>query len=401
MFLFIFSQCYFIFCSAMTTPAERLTRCPEELPFAYNEGNFCCKTGQSANSTTDALCNGGPLTYASSCCFEQAYANCTAPPCVSSPAEVHCGKDVRANFCNDCGSEDQCSGDCEWRMELCQPKRPVNCGDHVAEICADCPRGRGADKCGGDCEWTNDTCSLRLDSDGMKWDVIIVLAFSIVFFLLLLCLIYISWSTKRKEDKIRAMQKKEEEEAHERYVAASAMIAKKQTSSASRERQKGPRVMKAKNKQTSSASELRKMQKKEDKETHERFVAPKDMKPKKQTSFNANLNYEPEALGITVAGLGEAKEQAMTRQNRNLDDSPGRKSRVALRSDQVYPGKKVVRGPDWEFGEQDGGTGNVGIVGAVPCRGWVMVKWKATGGMHAYKTGQDGVHHLSPAPKGF
>ena len=37
----------------------------------------------------------------------------------------------------------------------------VNCGNHNAPTCADCPQGNGAFWCNGDCEWVNGQCQSK------------------------------------------------------------------------------------------------------------------------------------------------------------------------------------------------------------------------------------------------
>ena len=50
----------------------------------------------------------------------------------------------------------------------------------------------------------------------------------------------------------------------------------------------------------------------------------------------------------------------------------------------VIPGLRVVRGPDWSCGDQDGGEGHVGTVVEVDSEGRsVMVQWDC-GGRHRY-----------------
>lgn len=44
-------------------------------------------------------------------------------------------------------------------------------------------------------------------------------------------------------------------------------------------------------------------------------------------------------------------------------------------TEELTKGTRVVRGPDWKWGGQDGGEGNKGEVVGVKQRGWVMVKW--------------------------
>ena len=35
--------------------------------------------------------------------------------------------------------------------------KPVNCGNHRATNCKECPKGHGATYCSGDCKWNSDT----------------------------------------------------------------------------------------------------------------------------------------------------------------------------------------------------------------------------------------------------
>ncbi len=49
---------------------------------------------------------------------------------------------------------------------------------------------------------------------------------------------------------------------------------------------------------------------------------------------------------------------------------------VAVReTEELAKGTRVVRGPDWKWGGQDGGEGSKGEVVAVKEGGWVMIKW--------------------------
>lgn len=59
---------------------------------------------------------------------------------------------------------------------------------------------------------------------------------------------------------------------------------------------------------------------------------------------------------------------------------------------------EVVRGPDWDYGNQDGGAGNIGIVvGEVdPGDSWVRVKW-SNGYQDAYEYEHDN-HKIMLAP---
>jgi len=59
---------------------------------------------------------------------------------------------------------------------------------------------------------------------------------------------------------------------------------------------------------------------------------------------------------------------------------------------------RVVRGPAWQFGEQDGGFGKVGEVTAVSPRKQVAkVRWEGEE-ENTYRIGRDGCHDLAAAP---
>ena len=65
---------------------------------------------------------------------------------------------------------------------------------------------------------------------------------------------------------------------------------------------------------------------------------------------------------------------------------------------EVIPGLRVVRGPDWEWGDQDGGEGHVGTVVEVgePVSdegGVVVVQWDY-GERCKYRCGLDGKYDL-------
>jgi len=54
---------------------------------------------------------------------------------------------------------------------------------------------------------------------------------------------------------------------------------------------------------------------------------------------------------------------------------------------------RVVRGPSWKWGNQDGGEGSVGTVCKVKDNGWVEVKWD-NGNSNSYRMGEDGKQDL-------
>ena len=70
---------------------------------------------------------------------------------------------------------------------------------------------------------------------------------------------------------------------------------------------------------------------------------------------------------------------------------------------EIEDGLRVVRGPDWETGDQDGGEGHVGTVVEVPARiasqrddrdyRYVIVQWDY-GKRFRYRCGVDGKYDL-------
>jgi E3 ubiquitin-protein ligase HERC2 len=62
--------------------------------------------------------------------------------------------------------------------------------------------------------------------------------------------------------------------------------------------------------------------------------------------------------------------------------------------ENAVAGLKVVRGPDWKWGDQDGGTGNVGtLIAECGSDGWVKVCWPS-GTKQSYRAGKDGCYDL-------
>ena len=54
----------------------------------------------------------------------------------------------------------------------------------------------------------------------------------------------------------------------------------------------------------------------------------------------------------------------------------------------VYEGDTVVRGPDWQWDDQDGGAGKTGIALPDDSEGWIGVRWEG-GSKNAYRYGSD------------
>jgi len=58
-------------------------------------------------------------------------------------------------------------------------------------------------------------------------------------------------------------------------------------------------------------------------------------------------------------------------------------------------GQRVVRGPNWNWGDQDGGAGNTGLCTALSTSGWTTVEWDR-GASNVYKNGIDKCFDLAP-----
>ncbi|CAK9072411.1 E3 ubiquitin-protein ligase MIB1 (DAPK-interacting protein 1) (DIP-1) (Mind bomb homolog 1) (RING-type E3 ubiquitin transferase MIB1) [Durusdinium trenchii] len=57
-------------------------------------------------------------------------------------------------------------------------------------------------------------------------------------------------------------------------------------------------------------------------------------------------------------------------------------------------GVRVMRGPDWEWGEQDGGGFGTTETDPSQIEGWVTVRWDHDGSTNSYRVGRDGMHDL-------
>lgn len=53
-----------------------------------------------------------------------------------------------------------------------------------------------------------------------------------------------------------------------------------------------------------------------------------------------------------------------------------------------YIGALVMRGPDWDWGNQDGGIGSIGVITQDhPIKGAIIVKWSHKTSEHGYRIG--------------
>lgn len=88
---------------------------------------------------------------------------------------------------------------------------------------------------------------------------------------------------------------------------------------------------------------------------------------------------------------------------------PTRQSSTKNQLKGIFVGAKVIRGPDWEWGLQDGGDGKTGRVMEIrgwdneSCRSVANVSW-VTGSTNVYRLGHKGnvdLKYLQPAAGGY
>lgn len=88
---------------------------------------------------------------------------------------------------------------------------------------------------------------------------------------------------------------------------------------------------------------------------------------------------------------------------------PTRQSSVKIQLKGIFVGAKVVRGPDWEWAQQDGGEGKTGRVMEIrgwdneSCRSVANVSW-VTGSTNVYRLGHKGnvdLKYIQPAAGGY
>ena len=75
-----------------------------------------------------------------------------------------------------------------------------------------------------------------------------------------------------------------------------------------------------------------------------------------------------------------------------IEDQAELERRMELRraaASSFSAGARVRRGPDWKWGDQDGGAGNAGTITEVDSDGWVRVKWDK-GSSNKYRTEKAG-----------
>ena len=62
--------------NCFTFPTE--IKCPFDHPYAYQNGQYCCKTAREKNQASGRVqsCDGGPISLSSTCCMNDQYTSC-------------------------------------------------------------------------------------------------------------------------------------------------------------------------------------------------------------------------------------------------------------------------------------------------------------------------------------
>ena len=93
-------------------------------------------------------------------------------------------------------------------------------------------------------------------------------------------------------------------------------------------------------------------------------------------------------LALLQAGMAEHSpvDAGLARQLPGGEAGCGNNSGAGrpVEADDYAEGLRVVRGPDWRYGEQDGGAGRPGTVTGTKGNGWLNVRWDA-GGSNSYR----------------
>ncbi|EAL47620.1 hypothetical protein EHI8A_070880 [Entamoeba histolytica HM-1:IMSS-B] len=76
-----------------------------------------------------------------------------------------------------------------------------------------------------------------------------------------------------------------------------------------------------------------------------------------------------------------------------LDMTPVEPSEQVHKPISWLIGRKVKRGTDWKWSDQDGGEGKTGLVLSSAGKGWINVKWES-GKVNQYRWGEDDCHDV-------
>ena len=95
---------------------------------------------------------------------------------------------------------------------------------------------------------------------------------------------------------------------------------------------------------------------------------------------------------VTNPGFPEGDEGLQTR-GRDSASTSTRSSCTAYTDDSCRSGDRVKRGPDWRWGDQDGGDDHGTVTGVASYARWCRVTWD-NGNSNSYRVGSDGAHDL-------
>ncbi|GIQ83714.1 hypothetical protein KIPB_005072 [Kipferlia bialata] len=106
------------------------------------------------------------------------------------------------------------------------------------------------------------------------------------------------------------------------------------------------------------------------------------------------------AQGIPLPEHETESDTERERETETVPEGMGRELLVmAIELGKLHPGSEVIRGRDWEWGNQDGGDGCRGtLLGPHKGEGWVVVHWHETGEREVYRAGAHALYDLLYVP---
>ena len=88
--------------------------------------------------------------------------------------------------------------------------------------------------------------------------------------------------------------------------------------------------------------------------------------------------------------IPDDSEEEEERPSRSEEPPPIKGSERPAAMSEYKRGARVVRGPTWKWGAQDGGKGNVGVLSGSPgIDGWLEVTWEGSGDANNYRVSED------------
>lgn len=118
------------------------------------------------------------------------------------------------------------------------------------------------------------------------------------------------------------------------------------------------------------------------------------------TGQSSSTTHGSSSNGAATAQTNEQRQQVLRQQQQRLlllrhaSKCPHGEARVAVSDANHSEGARVLRGKDWKWGDQDGGTGSMGILGKKRAEGWTAVTWEKTRSEREYRIGGEDAFDL-------